>query len=214
MKKYEHLREKAIRFRDKGMSLGDICERLSLNKTTVYYWIKDTESLKATKKQKKSAIAAGKVSHKKFKKLREDAYDLGIEQYNKFTKEKTFKDFVVIYLTEGYRRSRNSVSIANSNENIVLLSYKWIKKLANPKRKMIYSLQCHADNNENELKEYWSKLLGIEAELIRVIRKSNSGKMSGRNWRSKYGVFSVGVSDTYLRSRIQAWMDLLQKEWK
>jgi len=213
MNKYHHLKEKAIVFRKKGMSLDDICKRLSMKRGTVYYWIKNTPLSSVTKKQSNSAIAAGKVAHRKFKKLRDEAYDLGLKEYQELTQEQTFRDFIILYLTEGYRRNKNVVSVANSNENIVILSHKWIKKLANPERKMIYSLQCHVDNNEEKLKKYWSNLLEIKTDLIKVIRKSNSGEMSGRNWRSKYGVFTIGIGDTYLRCRLQAWMDLLQKEW-
>jgi len=214
MKKYDHLKKKALLFRQKGMSLLDICERLKLCKGTVYYWIKEIPLSEVTKKQKASVIAAGKASHRKFKKLREEAYELGVKEYPKLMKENDFRDFVMLYLTEGYRRSVNTASVANSNKNLIGLAYKWIKKLANPERKLSFSIQCHEDNDENNLKIYWSKILKIDKSLIKVTRKSNSGKMSGRNWRSEYGVFTVCCCDTYLRSRIESWMDLLQKEWK
>jgi len=214
MKKYDHLREKAIKLREKGMSLDDICERLCMKKGTVYYWIRDTKPLKWTKKRSKAAIAAGKISHKKYKKLREEAYQQGLELANELFFKPTFRDFIILYITEGYRKNRNAVAIANSNPVIVSIAYKWIKELKNKNRKILFRLQMHIDQDEEELKKYWAKLLKIKECDINTIRKSNSGNLSGRNWTSKYGLLTVRVGDTYLRAKLQAWMDIIEKEWK
>jgi len=61
--------------------------------------------------------------------------------------------------------------------------------------------------------EFWGKLLEVEPSSIRFQRKSNSGQMAGRTWRSRYGVLQVRASDTYLRARLDAWMDRLRAEW-
>jgi hypothetical protein len=44
-------------------------------------------------------------------------------------------------------------------------------------------------------------------------RKSNSGQLAGRTWRSKYGVLTVCTSDTLLRAELQAWMDCVRNAW-
>jgi len=41
MKKHTEKRELALKMRNEGVSLTDICNKLRLGKTTVYYWIKD-----------------------------------------------------------------------------------------------------------------------------------------------------------------------------
>jgi hypothetical protein len=56
--------------------------------------------------------------------------------------------------------------------------------------------------------------LGESPQAVRVLRESNGNQMTGRTWRSRYGVLTVTVSDTYLRARLQAWMDLTQQSWK
>jgi hypothetical protein len=48
---------------------------------------------------------------------------------------------------------------------------------------------------------------------VRVLRKSNSGQLSGRVWRSRYGVLTVRTCDTQLRARVQAWMDCVRESW-
>jgi hypothetical protein len=53
----------------------------------------------------------------------------------------------------------------------------------------------------------------IEPEIIAIKRKSNSGQLSGRQFRSQYGVFSVRANDTYFRSRLGAWMEYVLEDW-
>jgi len=218
MKKYEHLRRKAVELRTKHkMTLTEIRERLALPKTTVYYWIKDIK-IPRTDKQNAAANVANKIMVrawvKKCNKLREDAYNEGKETAPELFKDPLFRDFITIYLCEGYRKQRNSVSVVNSNPKIMLLTHKFIKKYGNLKRKIGYRIHFHADQNEEELKDYWGALLNVSASAMKTLRKSNSGKLSGRNWRSKYGLLTVRIGDTYLRSKLQAWMNYLQKDWE
>jgi hypothetical protein len=122
------------------------------------------------------------------------------------------RDFVTLYAAEDFKRDRNRVEICNSNSSIMQLAHRCITAWTqNPNIR--YRLQCHIDSAEDELKEYWARLLGIEAQEISVMRKSNAGGRTGRQWRSRYGVLSMEVGDTRLRCMIQAWMDYLQHEW-
>lgn len=77
----------------------------------------------------------------------------------------------------------------------------------------MFSIQYHADQDLDELREFWGATLDIEPHVIRLQRKSNSNQMTGRHWRSQHGVLNVRVPDTWLRARLQAWMDCLRAEW-
>lgn len=94
---------------------------------------------------------------------------------------------------------------------MVKLAYSWISKLG--KGKLQYQLQYHADHDVEELKRYWAALLDIRPENIKPIRKSNSGQLGTRNFRSQYGLLSVRVGDTIFRSKLQAWMDYVESRW-
>lgn len=78
---------------------------------------------------------------------------------------------------------------------------------------MTYSFQYHADQDPEKVKAFWALLLGVDPALFTYQRKSNSGQLKGRVWRSEFGVLSVGTSDTDLRSRLEAWMDCVKEEW-
>jgi len=208
-KKYDYLREKAKELRLQGLSIDEICDRFKLSKGTVWHWIKDIPLQR--KKLKPNNKAASKAAIAKYKKLRDEAYERGRQEYHELSEDQTFRDFICMYLGEGYRRDRNKVSVCNSNPTIVRLSNKWIKKLSS--NKTTYRIQYHADQNPEKLKEFWGNELGIEISQIKLQRKSNSNQLKGRKWRSVNGVLTVNSSDTYLRARIQAWMDIVQSEW-
>ena len=74
-------------------------------------------------------------------------------------------------------------------------------------------MQFHADQDLDVLREFWASLLQVDAAEITLQRKSNSNQMTRRSWRSVHGILAVRTGDTYLRARLQAWMDRVAEEW-
>jgi AcrR family transcriptional regulator len=212
-RKYDHLREKAISLRsEKQMTLDDIVERLSLPKTTVYYWIKDIpipQTTRRTEAQRK----ATRSSQAKYAALREAAYQQGCDEAPTLLQDLSFRDFVVLYMAEGTKRARSRVEFVNSDVQMLKLAKRWITEFADESR-VRYRMQYHADQDIVELKQYWANALKISPNDIVLMRKSNSGKLSGRQFRSEFGVLSINIGDTYLRARLQAWMDYVKSQWK
>lgn len=208
---YNHLRDKAIELRTQhNMTLDDIVERLSLSKTTVYYWIKDLP-IPRTEKQSDAQRARAAQVKKKYSLLREAAYQEGVVQAPELLKDPTFRDFVVLYMAEGTKRQRNKLGFVNSDVQLVKLAHTWLKRLSN--RSFFYGLQYHSDHDTNELTQYWATVLDISPDIIHLSRKSNSNELTGRHFRSKYGLLSVETGDTYLRAKMQAWMDIVKSQW-
>lgn len=117
----------------------------------------------------------------------------------------------MLYMAEGTKRQRNTVAFVNSNPSMMRLANHWISHFTI--NKLDYGLQYHIDHDENALKQYWGGILGISPDIIKTMRKSNSNGLSGRNFRSQYGLLTVRVGDTQLRSRLQGWMDYIQAQW-
>ena len=198
------------------MTLEEIVERLKLPKTTVYYWIKDipiplTEKQRQQMRQNFGQRKGTQVMQAKFATLRDQAYQQGLAEAPELLKDLSFRDFVVLYMAEGSKRARNSVEFMNSDVRMVILANRWIRQFT--RKKVTYRVQCHVDHDEDELKQYWADALGITPTIITIMRKSNSGKLSGRQFRSVYGILTVRTGDTYLRARLQAWMDIVAAQW-
>ena len=200
---------------ERKLTIDELAERLALSRSTVYYWVRDLpipESGSGTgwpaHAQRKGTIAM----QRKFRRLREEAYREGVASYRELVADPTFRDFVCLYIAEGYKRNRNAVALCNSDPAVMKVATRWICCLT--EKKPMFSIQYHADQDLDELRELWSFTLGIEPQAIRLQRKSNSNQMTGRQWRSQHGVLNVRVPDTLLRARLQGWMDCLRAEWQ
>jgi hypothetical protein len=116
-----------------------------------------------------------------------------------------------LYIGEGYKRSRNTVSIANSDPAVIKLANQWLRKFS--KRPVGYCVQHHADQRFKDLAEFWGGQLRVPPNQISFQRKSNSSQLKHRTWRSKYGVLTVRTNDTAFRARLQGWIDCLKQAW-
>jgi AcrR family transcriptional regulator len=210
-----YLREKARKLRrERDLTIDELAERLALPRTTIYYWVRDLPiERKPHTAWPESARAKGnRAMQRKYRLLREAAYEQGVAEFDELDEDPTFREFVCMYIGEGYKRSRNRVSIGNSNPNVLRLATWWLRRLSH--HLLVFSLQFHADQDATGLQAFWGEALGVEPDRIRLQRKSNSSQLTGRTWRSRHGVLSVECNDTYLRARLQAWIDRLEERWR
>lgn len=204
-----YLRERARELRtQKHLSLDEIAERLALPKTTVYYWIVD---LPLGRPRRENPHNGNLAMQAKYRRLREEADVQGWKEYDDFVKVPTFRDFVALYIAEGYNRCRNRVAIANSDERVIAVAVSWMRRLT--VKRLTYSIQYHADQDLEEIRRHWGAIVGIDGSDIKLQRKSNSGQLRHRSWRCEHGVLTVTASDTLLRARLQAWIDRIRGDW-
>jgi hypothetical protein len=206
-----YIREKARQLRtERRLSIVEIAERLALPKTTVFYWVRDLP-LGRPRRANPGQRRGNRGMRRKYTELREAAYARGREEFDELAAIPTFRDFVCLYIAEGYKRQRNNVEICNADPRVIALAVRWIRRFArNPVRVRV---QYHADQDVDELRRFWSGVVGVTPEEIGLQRKSNSGELRKRVWRSRHGVLAVRTGDTQLRARLQAWMDCLQETW-
>lgn len=204
------LRRKAREYRrERNLTIDEIAERLAVSRTTVYYWVKDMPPRKReqTEAQKRGTLA----NQQHCKALRDAAYDEGINLFDDLADDPTFRDFVSMYIGEGSKRDRGTVSLCNSDPAVLVLATVWMRRLS--ARKLDFRLQYHRDQDPQELIAFWSSHLNEDPSLFKIFRKSNSNQLTGRIWRSKHGVLTVSTNDTYFRAKLQAWMDRIRDEW-
>jgi hypothetical protein len=208
----DYIRDKAREMRtERNLSIDEIAERLALPRTTVFYWVRDLPIDRSARPRTLAQLNGSIAMQAKYRRLREEAYTEGRASFDELGLDPTFRDFVNLYLAEGYKRSRNSVSVCNSDPAVVVLCDRWLRRLA--VRMPAYSVQYHADQDGDELQRFWGEQLGVAPERISLQRKTNSGQLRGRTWRCVHGVLTVHVCDTLLRARLQGWIDRLRESW-
>ena len=126
----------------------------------------------------------------KYRRMRESAYAVGRATFDDLACDPSFRDFLCLYIAEGTKRDRNRVEVCNSDLAVITVCHEWICRLSD--RPTSYAIQYHADQDLDELRRYWAAGLGIQPAQIRLRRKSNSNQLTGRTWRSRYGVLTVG----------------------
>ena len=208
----DYLRDKAREMRtERNLSIDEIAERLALSRTTVFYWVRDLPIDRSARPQTVAQRNGTLAMQAKYRSMREAAYTEGRESFGELALDPTFRDFVNLYLAEGYKRSRNTVSVCNSDPAVVVLCDRWMRRLSS--REPDYRVQHHADQDGDELQRFWGEQLSVAPERIALYRKTNSRQLARRTWRCVHGVLTVSVGDTLLRARLQGWMDRLRESW-
>ncbi len=210
-----YLREKVRQPRiERKLTTDELADRLALSRSTIYYWVRDLPipgSGPGGEFPESARRLGTRAMQRKCRLVREHAYEEGCASFGELAGEPTFRDFVCLYIGEGTKRGRHVVALGNSDPEVVKLAHRWIVRLT--QNRVQYGLQYHADQSPPALAAFWANELDIDPERIRLQRKSNSNQLTGRTWRSRYGVLTVRVSDTLLRARLQAWMDCLRRSW-
>jgi hypothetical protein len=211
-----YIREKARTLRiDRGLTIDELAERLALPRSTIYHWVRDLPipTSGAGGGWPESARRKGtKGMQRKYRLLRQEAYREGLASFDELAGSPAFRDFVCLYVAEGYKRNRNVVALGNSDPAVVGLATRWIRFLSS--RPLAFAIQYHADQDPVDLRNFWGGVVQSDPAAIRLQRKSNSGRLRGRTWRSRHGVLEVRASDTVARATLQAWMDRLRSDWQ
>jgi hypothetical protein len=207
-----YLRDKARQMRvERRMTIDEIAERLALSRTTVFHWVRDLPIARDPVVASRAQRRATRAMQAQYRLAREAAYEKGRASFVELASDPSFRDFLCLYLAEGYKRSRNQVAVCNSDRAVVQLCDGWLRRLST--RTVWYSVQYHADQDLGALRRFWASALAIDPDAIRLQRKSNSNQLAKRTWRSAHGVLTVGVNDTLLRARLAGWLDRLRESW-
>src|SRR3954447_13935149 len=119
MAHHPSLRVKALELRVReNLTIDDIAARLAISRTTIYYWVKGIP-IGRTTKQTEAQIRATKRQSRRCRLIREEAYAMGAAEFDELNSDPTFRDFVCMYIGEGYKRNRNCVAIANSDPSVI-----------------------------------------------------------------------------------------------
>ena len=151
-----YVREKARELRlERRLSIDQIAERMAVSRTTVFYWVRDLPLGRArlARRAPGQSRDAGQVSPASRTGLcageRRDSRACDALP--------TFRDFVCMYIAEGYKRDRNRVALGNSDPRVVVLAARWITRFS--RRPVVYAVQHHVDQRL----ELLASFLGLRA---------------------------------------------------
>src|SRR3954470_12938234 len=115
---------------ERNFSIDEIAERLVLPRTTVFYWVRDLPIDRSARPRTRAQLNGSLAMQAKYRRLREAAYAEGRETFDELALDPSFRDFVCLYIAEGYKRNRNTVSVCNSDPAVVVVCDRWLRRLS------------------------------------------------------------------------------------
>ncbi len=165
-KNYSIFKKEAARLRRNGLSYGEIRKKINVSKSTLSLWLKSIplkpEYRKRLYTKQIQVLSRGTQSQKERRK-REVNEIIARAKKEVITplSDQSYKLFgAALYWGEGTKG--NLFQITNSDPRLILFMVNWIEKVLHVKRtEMKARLNIYPQQNENEIKRFWSDLTGI-----------------------------------------------------
>lgn len=214
-------RIQAIALRKQGKTYNEILQAVPVAKSTLSLWLRAVslsipQQQKFTDKKRAAQMRGGARRKEMRLEQTEEINQLCKKDINKISDRELFLIGVVLYWSEGTKKSGNRVGamidFANSDPAMVALFVKWLVTFADVGKSEI-KLRLHLHENhsyrEKEIKRTWSKVTGLP---ITSFTKTNYKKHNPITIRKKIdntyiGLVSVRVKkSTRLNRRILGWI--------
>jgi len=228
--KYYQLKKKVVALRKKGLSYGEIKKEINVSKSTLSFWLKTISLTPQQKKRlytKKILVLSRGPQSQKERRIREIAKIID-EAEKEIQTPLSFDVYrllgAALYWAEGSKTK--NFEITNSDPEFILFMVKWFEKIFSVlPNQLKVNLNIYSQQNDQELKSFWSQLTGIPLENFgkSFINPVNKGYKKNNLY---YGTVRIYVSKgTNFRHRVYGWIkaalkdivpqiELVRKEWK
>jgi hypothetical protein len=216
------------------LSVDQLAKRLALPRSTIYYWVRDLPLRERSAAEQGTrpggvgpsgaqtggvgvaaqvgGVGAGGAGSRVARAKRAGAYEQALRSYDDLIAQPTFRDFMSVYIVDGYKRDRRKVALSSADPDVMRLARRWIWRLSD--RSPSLSVRYTADQSRDELRRFWSDAVGEELRSIRATHTADD-ELLGCGWSARpvHGVLTAAVQDSVLRARMQAWMFRTREEW-
>ena len=185
----------------KGNSMSMVAEQLNVSVHKVQYWL-EKESINRRKPSEATTLAHIKKFNKIPCKIKTN---LNVEQ------EKLLIAGVMLYWAEGSKKNNNHVAFSNSDPDMVKLFLNFLREICGIQESRLHLLlHIYTDQNENELKSFWS---GVTKIPLNQFHKTyiHQGKAGNYKKKSQYGTISLRYGDKKLFDQIIQWIERYKK---
>jgi DNA-binding transcriptional MerR regulator len=202
-------REKALILRKKGMSYGQIKEKLKLSKGTLSVWLKDyplsKERIRELRDCSEQRIERFRETMKKKReKILNDIYQQQRENLLPLKERELFMIGLGLYWGEGTKHKQDGLSVSNTDPAVIKFFIYWLNKvLGVPKNKMKVILHLYSDMNIKKETYFWSETLKIPlTQFNKPYIKKNSSERINHKGSFGHGTCNLRINDVSLAQRI------------
>lgn len=214
-------RKKARELRYQGLSLREIAEKIKCPKSSISEWVRDiplTDKQIARLELKQDRARAKAANHPNSpknvwaairKNFRESAFK---EIPSDCTKEILKVSGVALYWAEGYKVGINMVNFSNSDPHMIALMMRFFREICRvPEVKFRGLVHIHPHLDKHKATKFWSKISGIPTSQFHKTQFGVSKASKHKRDTLPLGTFRIVVCDTRLRSKIDGWINGIEK---
>lgn len=188
--KYE-LKEQAIGLRQKGYSLKEISQELSISKSTASLWLRDIELSGNALKRLKTIVRNGQLKAAENKKAHTRAL---LQEFKENAKQFLGKidldqDMMkvccaIMYWCEGGKYDQ-VVQLTNSDSKLIAAFLHLMRSsFSLNESKFRVCMHLHDYHSEEEQKDFWSRITAVpQSQFIKSYQKDNTGKRIRNNYQ-------------------------------
>ncbi|MFA5270767.1 MAG: helix-turn-helix domain-containing protein [Candidatus Omnitrophota bacterium] len=214
-------RDCARRLRGNGWSVRSIANKIKCSKSTISNWVRDIpltdeqiEKLKSNQDRGRAKAANHRNAPKQvWAKIRARAFESAQREIHR--KHSLYALKIVgaaLYWGEGYKSGRCTVSFSNSDPGMIVLIMEFFRKICKVSEdKFRGALHIHPHLDVDKAKRYWSKISGIPIKQFHKSQISVSKASKNKKDSLPFGTFSIYISDTLLRAKIDGWIKGVEK---
>ncbi|MEK7463948.1 MAG: hypothetical protein AAB610_02385 [Patescibacteria group bacterium] len=200
MKKVE--KEKAIKLRGLGYSLGEISKKLGISKSTVSLWTKHVLlDVKAKNRIETLAKASRSRGHDILHKKKLDRLILAEKEANKLLEKIIIdKNTAIIALTMMYRceglKKDNGIAFTNSDPELIKAFIRMLGEVFKiDKKRFQVCLHLHDYHDKSESLDLWSDAINLPRGQFSVYMKKSEHKYSHEGYK---GCARISYFDSHL----------------
>ena len=219
--KYWEKKELVRNLRKQGLSYREIREKIkfTIAKSTISNWCKDIELTVEQKDRldklfqdgsyKGRLLGAKTIQTKRaleIKRIKEKAS----QEILPLSENEFWIAGLMLYWAEGDKKHK--VGISNSDPELIRFMMRWFRRICGVSdNRFKVHLNIHSGQNENEIKKFWSKVIGLPVSQFgkSYIKKEGTGYRKNILYN---GTIKISICDKNLLYKVLGWIEGVVKK--
>ncbi|MFT5036945.1 MAG: transposase-like protein [Candidatus Azotimanducaceae bacterium] len=211
-------KQQAVQLRERGVSMGEIAQRLGVAKSSVSLWVRDVKLTKTQRsKLNRNGHSVDAIEKRRIarvsntQKRRDEMMRIAGQEVAELSHNPLWCIAVALYWGEG-GKTQQTARLSNSDPAVIKIMMHFFRGICNiPEEKFRGHVHTFSHKNANVCEKYWSDVSGLPRDkLFKTYVKQSSASKKKRN-TLPYGTFQVYVHDTEFFFRMMGWIEEIKK---
>ena len=195
-----------------GLSYGEIMDLIPVKKSALATWCREVDltqdQIEAIRERRAAKPGIPRDTQWRRRREIQDLREVAASLVPELVDDSFWVAGLVLYWAEG-SKTRNKLSMANTDPRALRLFIKWIRTYLMPNAQFRLALHLHEGNDEKAARDHWSAILGMPGAVFHktFIKPKGTGHRKNNH---RHGVCTVRVQRCAdIWQCIDAWMQEL-----